>query len=88
MDSRVIQIAHGGTFSGTAGIDVADIQGEFSGELTVRKCLTVRANGKVSGKIRYGKIVVEEGGEVGGEVKRLTEDEKIVRVRPAISGAA
>lgn len=81
MDSRMIQIAPGGTFSGTAGIDVAEINGGFSGELTVRKCLTVHATGKVAGKIRYGKLVIEEGGEIGGDVKKLTEDEKSTRVQ-------
>lgn len=87
MDSRVIQIAPSGTFAGTAGIDVAEIRGGFSGELTVRKCLTVHATGKVSGKIRYGKVVIEEGGEISGEIKRLTEEEKSVRPRVAASGA-
>src|SRR6185436_9364380 len=53
MDSRAIQIAQNGTFSGTAGIDIAEIHGGFSGELTVRKCLTIHATGQVTGKIRY-----------------------------------
>jgi len=88
MDSRVIQIAPGGTFAGTAGIDVAEIRGGFSGELTVRKCLTVHATGKVSGKIRYGKVVIEEGGEISGEIKKLTEEEKPIRPRPAGSGGS
>ncbi len=87
MDSRVIQIAPSGTFAGTAGIDIAEIHGGFSGELTVRKCLTVHATGKVSGKIRYGKVVIEEGGEIGGEIKKLAEDEKPIRPRAAGSGA-
>lgn len=87
MDSRVIQIAPSGTFAGTAGIDVAEIRGGFSGELTVRKCLTVHATGKVSGKIRYGKVVIEEGGEISGEIKKLTEEEKSLRPRAVGSGA-
>ena len=87
MDSRVIQIAPSGTFVGTAGIDVAEIRGGFSGELTVRKCLTVHATGKVSGKIRYGKVVIEEGGEIGGEIKKLAEEDKSIRPRVAGSGA-
>lgn len=87
MDSRVVQIAPSGTFAGTAGIDVAEIHGGFSGELTVRKCLTVHATGKVSGKIRYGKVVIEEGGEISGEIKKLTEEDKPIRPRVAGSGA-
>lgn len=83
MDSRVIEIAAKGTFSGTAGIDIAEIHGGFSGDLTVRKCLTVHATGKVSGNIRYGKVVIEEGGEICGDVKKLSDDEKSLRVQPA-----
>lgn len=71
MDSRAIQIAQSGTFSGTAGIDVAEIRGSFTGELTVRKKLVIYATGKVSGTVRYGKLVVEEGGELSGDVKTL-----------------
>ncbi len=72
MDSRVIQIAESGVFVGTVGIDIAEIHGRFEGELTARKQLIVRSSGKVSGKIRYGKIMVEEGGEVSGDVCALS----------------
>ena len=72
MDSRVMQIAEGGVFAGTVGIDIAEIHGRFEGELTARKQLLVHSTGKVSGKIRYGKIMVEEGGEVSGDVCALS----------------
>ena len=81
MDSRMIQIAQHGTFSGTAGIDIAEIHGGFSGELTVRKCLTIHATGQVSGKIRYGKLVIEEGGEISGDIQKLADDEKSTRIQ-------
>jgi cytoskeletal protein CcmA (bactofilin family) len=73
MDSRVIQISERGVFSGKAGIDVAEIRGCFEGELTARKQLLICATGKVSGKIRYGKLAVEEGGELSGDIAALTE---------------
>jgi len=73
MDSRVIQISERGVFSGKAGIDVAEIRGCFEGELTARKQLVICATGKVSGKIRYGKLAVEEGGEISGDVAALAE---------------
>lgn len=82
MESRMIQIAQDGTYSGTAGIDSAEIRGVFSGELTARKCLTVYASGRVSGKIRYRKLVVEEGGEIAGEIVKLADDEKPARAQP------
>jgi cytoskeletal protein CcmA (bactofilin family) len=69
MDSRVIQIAERGAFKGSAEIDIAEIRGEFDGELTVRQKLVIYSTGKVSGKIRYGKVVIEEGGQLAGDVQ-------------------
>jgi len=68
MDSRVIQIAERGAFKGSAEIDIAEIHGEFDGNLTVRQKLVIYATGKVTGKIRYGKLVIEEGGQLAGEI--------------------
>lgn len=69
MDSRVIQITQQGAFHGSAEIDIAEIHGEFTGSLTVRQKLVIHSTGKVSGKIRYGKIVIEEGGQLSGEIE-------------------
>lgn len=68
MDSRVIHISEHGAFKGSAEIDIAEIHGEFSGSLTVRQKLVIYSTGKVSGKIRYGKLVVQEGGQLTGEI--------------------
>ncbi|MCB2030419.1 MAG: polymer-forming cytoskeletal protein, partial [Rhodoferax sp.] len=62
MDSRLMQIAECGAFKGSACIDIAEIHGHFDGDLTVRDKLMVYSTGKITGKIRYGKLVVEEGG--------------------------
>jgi len=67
--SRVIQIAEQGAFKGAAEIDIAEIRGHFDGELTVRQKLVIFSTGKVSGKIRYGKLVIEEGGQLSGDVQ-------------------
>jgi cytoskeletal protein CcmA (bactofilin family) len=70
-DSRVLQIAQSGAFTGTVGIDVAEIRGRFQGELTARQKLVIYGTGSVSGKIRYGKLVIEEGGELTGDVSSM-----------------
>ena len=71
MDSRVLRIAEKGSYKGTVGIDIAEIHGHFEGELTARQQLLIHATGRVSGKIRYGKILIEEGGELSGDVQSL-----------------
>lgn len=69
MDSRLMQIAARGSFKGTAEIDIAEIRGAFDGNLVVREKLTIFSTGKVSGQIRYGKIVMEEGAQLSGEIQ-------------------
>ena len=68
MDSRLMQISESGAFKGSAEIDIAEIHGAFDGNLTVRQKLVIYATGKVTGKIRYGKLVIEEGGQLAGEI--------------------
>jgi cytoskeletal protein CcmA (bactofilin family) len=71
LDSRVLEITQHGVFQGTIAVDNAEIHGRFEGELTVRKQLIIQGTGKVSGKIRYAKIKIEEGAELSGEVSTL-----------------
>jgi cytoskeletal protein CcmA (bactofilin family) len=76
MVSRAIQIAERGAFNGKVDVDIAEVRGTFQGELTARKKLVVHASGRVSGKIRYGKMLVQEGGEMSGDVAALTAQEQ------------
>jgi cytoskeletal protein CcmA (bactofilin family) len=69
MDSRVIHIAEQGAFKGSAEVDLAEIHGTIDGNLTVRQKLVIHATGKVTGRIRYGKIVIEEGGQLSGDIE-------------------
>lgn len=71
LDTRVLQIAEHGAFNGVVSVDVAEIHGKLEGELTVRKQLIIHATGKVSGKIRYARIKVEEGAEIAGDIAVL-----------------
>jgi cytoskeletal protein CcmA (bactofilin family) len=73
MVSRTIQIAEHGAFEGKVDVDVAEIRGSFQGEMTARKKLVIHGSGRVGGKIRYGKMLVQEGGEMTGDVAALHE---------------
>ncbi|HVJ33804.1 MAG TPA: polymer-forming cytoskeletal protein [Terriglobia bacterium] len=72
-DCRSVELAPTGEFKGSATIEVADISGRFDGELTVNGRLTVRATGKVLGKIRYGQLEIERGGIISGTIEALPE---------------
>lgn len=74
IHSKAMEIAAPGTLSGTAWIDVADIHGEFTGELTARTRLTIHGTGRVSGVVRYGTLIVAEGAVLAGDVQRIDPD--------------
>ncbi len=67
-ESRLIEIAETGHFKGSAEIETADIAGRYEGTLTVRERLFIRSTGKVNGKVTYGQIEIEPGGEIAGEI--------------------
>jgi len=68
QDCREIEISGTGTFKGTAAIEIAKISGNFEGTLTAQDTLIVRSSGRVTGTIRFGKLEVELGGEVVGDI--------------------
>src|SRR5512132_921900 len=86
VNSMVMEISKPGTLTGTAVIDIAEIHGEFSGELTARTKLVVHGTGRVTGTVRYGKLVVAEGGTVNGELRQIDAAETRHETRP--SGAS
>ncbi len=79
MVSREIQIAETGSFSGKVDVDVAEIRGAFQGEMTARRRLVIHASGRVNGKIRYGKVNIQEGGEMSGDVGTVSGDTPTTR---------
>lgn len=72
-DARAIEIAPTGFFKGRAEVDEADISGLYEGELIARELLTVRAGGRINGTVRYGRIVIEAGGEISGDMRALSQ---------------
>jgi len=70
-DCRELDVARNASFKGSIRVEDADIAGLFDGEMTVRRRLRVRATGRLRGRISYGHIEIEPGGQIDGEVARL-----------------
>jgi cytoskeletal protein CcmA (bactofilin family) len=77
QNCREVDIAESGLFKGSASIDTAEVNGRFEGTLTVRSRLFIRANGRVSGTIRYGQLEVECGGQISGDIQAQPGEEVI-----------
>lgn len=72
VKSALLQIYEPGVVLGEAKVGSAEVRGRFEGSLQVENCLLIHAEGKVSGKVRYGQLEVVPGGEICGDVATLT----------------
>jgi len=72
QDCHTVEITENGTFKGAAEIAGAEISGHYDGSLTVRENLLIRATGRVTGTVRYGRLHIEDGGEINGDVKSIS----------------
>jgi len=67
-NAEIIEISSSGIFKGSAKVETAHVNGYFEGELEVKGVLTIQKEGRISGSVRYGKIVIESGGEISGDM--------------------
>ena len=72
-DAHTIEVSPSGYFKGSADVMEAEISGKFEGTLVAKDLLTIHKEGKVDGSIRYGKIVIEAGGEISGDMALLDD---------------
>jgi cytoskeletal protein CcmA (bactofilin family) len=64
-----LTIAEGGVFKGTIQVERAVVSGAFEGNLTAVGELLVSRTGRLTGTARYGRLVVENGGEIFGTLE-------------------
>ncbi|MCP5367285.1 MAG: polymer-forming cytoskeletal protein [Hyphomicrobiales bacterium] len=82
VGARLLEVAEGGRFTGTARVREADIRGHFDGDLEATEKLTVREHGRLSGRIRYARIVIEAGGEIRGDTDTLAREPAAPQAAP------
>jgi len=68
-NAETLEVLAGGNFKGSATVATAQINGCFDGKLEVKGVLRVLKEGRLSGSVRYGKIIIESGGEIFGDMK-------------------
>lgn len=70
---QILEIAETGSFSGVVDIEQADIAGRFDGDLTVRDKLIIRPGATVTGTIQYGRLQVDTGATLNGQINVLQQ---------------
>ena len=74
-DAQIIEVSEGGCFEGSADVTKASISGKFIGTLVAKELLTIHNGGHVEGSIRYGRIIIEAGGTITGDMASIEKQQ-------------
>jgi len=72
VEVESLHLLEQGVFKGAATVVVAELAGRLDGTLTVEGKLTLKPTARVTGEIRYRRIVIEEGGELSGDITAMS----------------
>jgi cytoskeletal protein CcmA (bactofilin family) len=56
---------------GKVKTDSAEIHGTLQGEVVVKNLINIHSSGSVSGNVQYGRLAMEEGGNLSAEVRNV-----------------
>ncbi|HML30178.1 MAG TPA: polymer-forming cytoskeletal protein [Hyphomicrobium sp.] len=68
--SEVI-VQEGGKLFGTINADSAEIHGTIQGDVRVQQLIQIKSTGYAAGRIKYGRLSMEEGGELSAHVRNI-----------------
>ena len=72
----VLDILESGSFKGSARVEEARIAGRYEGALIVAERLVVGSAAYISGSVQCGKLQLEDGGKIDGDLRVLSDEPK------------
>ena len=76
VDCQCLMVKKSGNIKGNVKTEIMTIEGKAEGEITINDLLKIKSTGSASGKIFYGKIEVEDGGKLIGEINHSDKENK------------
>ena len=74
VDCHYLMVSKSGNIKGKVKTETMTIEGKTEGEITVNNLLQIKSTGSINGKVIYGKIEVEDGGKLIGEINYCDKD--------------
>jgi cytoskeletal protein CcmA (bactofilin family) len=66
-----VVVQEGGKLFGDVRSDRAEIRGTVQGDVRVQQLIAIKKTGVASGRIKYGRLSMEEGGELTAHVRNI-----------------
>jgi cytoskeletal protein CcmA (bactofilin family) len=77
LRAKHVIVVESGLLAGKVVAQVAEIHGEFKGDLTVHERLVVHSTGRISGNVRYERLKIDEGAVLSGNIAPINEGENL-----------
>ncbi|MBA2124982.1 hypothetical protein DLM45_01910 [Hyphomicrobium methylovorum] len=71
VNASEVIVQEGGKVFGQVNSDTAEIRGTVQGDVRVQQLIALKRTGSASGKIRYGRLSMEEGSELSAHVRNI-----------------
>ncbi|MFT3731186.1 MAG: polymer-forming cytoskeletal protein [Hyphomicrobium sp.] len=71
VSSAEVIVQEGGRLFGNVSADSAEIHGTVQGDVRVQQLIRIKSTGHATGKIKYGRLAMEEGGELTAHVRNI-----------------
>src|SRR5579884_3290409 len=71
---QILDILDEGSFKGSATVHKAHIAGRYEGALKVAETLVVGPSAHIVGAVECGRLQLEDGGRIEGELRVLADD--------------
>jgi cytoskeletal protein CcmA (bactofilin family) len=69
--AKAVLVHKDGRLFGKLKTDTAEIHGTLQGEVVVKNLIDIKSSGNVSGNIQYGKLALQEGGNLSAEMRNV-----------------
>lgn len=76
IECNSVTINKSGNVKGKIKTETMTVEGKAEGEMKINDVLNIKSQGNVNGKIFYGKIQIDEGGKLSGEINHHDKDNK------------
>jgi cytoskeletal protein CcmA (bactofilin family) len=66
-----LHLHEGASLTGRVRADNVDVKGRLEGDVVVRNLIAIHATGIVTGDVRYGRLLLDPGGELEAKLKNV-----------------
>lgn len=71
LEAHTLIVQAGGQCQGSIAAETAEVHGSLEGEIRVKHLIRIRSTGSVTGRVQYGRLALEPGGELLAEVRNV-----------------